>query len=62
MAEQLIDVRELAEALSVPVSWVYSRTRQKGTDTIPHLKLGKYRRFRLCEVIAYLEKQQNEQE
>jgi excisionase family DNA binding protein len=62
MAEQLIDVRELAEALSVPTSWVYSRTRQKGPDTIPHLRLGKYRRFRLREVLAYLEKQQNEQE
>jgi excisionase family DNA binding protein len=62
MTEQLIDVRELAKALAVPVSWVYGRTRQKGPDTIPHLKIGKYRRFRLDEVLKYLEKQQNEQE
>lgn len=55
--ERLIDVKQLAEELGVPTSWVYSRTRERGPDTIPCLRLGKYRRFRLSEVMAWLEQQ-----
>lgn len=36
---------DLAEYLSVPVSWVYKRCRQSSDDYIPHLKMGKYVRF-----------------
>jgi excisionase family DNA binding protein len=42
---QLLTVREVASLLQVPVSWVYERTRRKGTDQLPHVKLGKYLRF-----------------
>ena len=52
--EPLLSVKELARALNVPVSWVYSGTR---TGRLPHLKLGKYVRFRLGEVLATLEGQ-----
>ena len=62
MIDRLIDPKELAHELGVPVSWIYSRTRQKGPDTIPHLKLGKYCRFRLMEVIDWLEKKQHEED
>lgn len=55
--ERPLNPKELAEELGVPVSWVYSRTRQKGSDTIPCLHLGKYRRFRLSEVLGWLEGQ-----
>jgi excisionase family DNA binding protein len=60
MNDQFIDVKELAKELSVPVSWVYSRTRQKGSDTIPHLRVGKYRRFKLSEVLDWLKSKSNE--
>lgn len=35
----------MAQYLSVPVTWVYKRTRKEGPETIPHIKLGKYVRF-----------------
>lgn len=61
MNERLIDVKELAQTIGVPISWIYSRTRQKGPDTIPHLRLGKYRRFRLSEVMEWLQEQSESQ-
>lgn len=53
--EKLLTVRELAAFLSVPASWIYERTRQRGVNHLPHLKIGKYVRFRLSDVEAYLE-------
>ena len=54
-AEALLTVREVAEFLRVPVSWVYERTRRRGMERLPHLKIGKYLRFRFAEVQTYLE-------
>ena len=54
-AEALLTVHEVAELLSVPVSWVYERTRRRGIERLPHLKIGKYVRFRFTEVQTYLE-------
>lgn len=56
MNEELLTSDELAKEIKTPVSWVYSRTRQKGSDTIPMIRVGKYCRFRLSEVLAWLEK------
>lgn len=53
--ERLLSVKEVAEILQVPRSWVYERTRQRGIGRLPHLKLGKYLRFRHAEVEEYLE-------
>lgn len=36
---------DLADYLSVSVGWIYKRTRRRGPETIPHIKLGKYLRF-----------------
>ena len=55
-SEALLTVREVAELLRVPISWVYERTRRRGTDRLPHLKIGKYVRFRIADVNAYLER------
>ena len=60
MSEQLLKVEELAKELSVPPSWVYSRTRQTGPDTIPIFRCGKYCRFRLSEVLKWLERKNKE--
>ena len=57
----LLTVDELAEILVVPKSWVYSRTRETGPDTIPRIRVGKYLRFVLDDVFRWLEKQ-NESE
>ena len=54
-AKRLVDVKELAAILNVPISWIYERTRQ-GQDVIPHIKLGKYVRFDPEEVIAHFRK------
>jgi hypothetical protein len=43
---EVIDSIELAKRLSVPESWIRSRTNQKRTcDPIPHYRLGRYIRF-----------------
>ncbi len=61
MTQNLIGVNELAERLSIPPSWIYARTRLKDADQIPHIRCGKYVRFKIDEVMDWLEKQ-NENE
>jgi excisionase family DNA binding protein len=53
----LLTVDEVAEILRVPTSWVYGRTRERSKDRIPGFRLGKYWRFRQCEVLAWVESQ-----
>lgn len=53
--EELLTVSEIASTLKVPVSWVYERTRKSGSDRIPHIKLGKYLRFRWLAVREWLD-------
>ncbi len=53
--DELLTVSEIASVLKVPVSWVYERTRRPGCDRIPHIKLGKYLRFRWSAVREWLE-------
>jgi excisionase family DNA binding protein len=55
----LLGVKEVAELLQVPVSWVYERTRQRGRDHLPGFRLGKYWRFDEDEVLAWLERQRS---
>jgi len=57
MNQKLISVGELAEALNVPKSWVYSRSRKSGPKSMPKLKVGKYVRFRIDDVIEWIEEQ-----
>jgi excisionase family DNA binding protein len=56
LTEQLIDVHELAKKLKVQKSWVYSQTRQSGPDSIPIVRVGKYCRFKMADVLQWLEK------
>ncbi|MBC2713536.1 MAG: helix-turn-helix domain-containing protein [Desulfosarcina sp.] len=58
MTKKLIGVNELAETLDVHRSWIYSRTRLQGVGQIPHIRVGKYVRFYLDEVMEWLQKQQ----
>jgi excisionase family DNA binding protein len=45
-----LTIAEAAGLIRVPKSWLYERTR---TNTIPHLKLGKYLRFDRDELVAW---------
>lgn len=42
MSESLLNAKQLASRLSVPVSWVYQRS---ATDGIPCVRVGRYVRF-----------------
>jgi excisionase family DNA binding protein len=53
----LLTIEEVAELLSVPVSWVYGKTRRRTVDRIPGFRLGKYWRFREPDVLAWIERQ-----
>lgn len=53
-------VDEMADALKVRKSWLYSRTREKGPRAIPRMKVGKYLRFIEADVMAWLRHKQEE--
>jgi excisionase family DNA binding protein len=54
----LLTVKEVAELLRVPVSWVYDRARKRSLDRLPAMRLGKYWRFREEDIAAWLRRQQ----
>jgi excisionase family DNA binding protein len=49
---KLVSPRRLAVALELPLSWIYTQA-EKGY--LPHYKCGKYLRFDLGEVQAWLQ-------
>ncbi len=51
---ELLTTDELAKYLKVPKSWVYSRTRETGPDSIPRIRVGRYNRFELNAVMEWL--------
>lgn len=53
--EGLLGIDELSQFLGVPKSWIYERTRK---GEIPHIKLGKYLRFKTSEIREWLKKYQ----
>ncbi len=53
---RLLTVEEVAEMLRVSKSWIYARTRRRGLEQLPHLKVGKYLRFEECTVREFLER------
>jgi len=57
--DDFLTVPELATALKVKPSWVYGESRKTGKESIPRLKVGKYLRFSLDEVMGWI-REQNE--
>ncbi len=51
MNDRLLTAQEVADQLAVPLSWVREATRD---DRIPHLKLGRYRRYQAAAIQAWL--------
>jgi excisionase family DNA binding protein len=54
LPDRLLTAAEVAERLSVPESWVREQTR---AGTVPHVVLGRYRRYDWSAVVAWLEGQ-----
>lgn len=57
MNQNLLSVTEIAEVLNVPRSWIYSRTRETGPESIPRVRCGKYLRFEIDAVMDWLKAQ-----
>ena len=55
---EIIDSIELAKRWALPASWVRQHTRARAVDPIPHVRFGKYVRFRWgsTELVRWLEK------
>lgn len=54
MQAELLTVKEMAGRLKVPPSWLYQRTKERGPDSIPRVKVGKYLRFSHEEVMKWI--------
>lgn len=50
----LLTPEELARHLNVPKSWIYERTRKNKKNGLPHVKIRKYVRFNLPDVLSWL--------
>ena len=53
--ERLLTAKEVAALLAVPESWVREATRD---GRLPHLKLGRYRRYQRHAIDAWLQAHQ----
>jgi excisionase family DNA binding protein len=54
MTDRLLTAKQVADLLAVPESWVREATRE---GRIPHLKLGRYRRYQPAAIEAWLAQQ-----
>ena len=43
---EFVDSRELALRWSLPESWIREQVRARSADPLPHIRFGKYVRFR----------------
>jgi len=57
--DHLLSVREVADLLQVPASWVYGRMRKRSLGPLPAYRLGKYWRFNRDEVLDWVERQRH---
>ena len=57
MTDRLLTADDIAALLSVPVSWVREHTR---TGAIPHIRLGRYVRYREADVLAWVDSYRRE--
>ena len=53
---RLLTVGEVAALLNVPRKWVYRRVGLTPPEGIPHVKVGKYLRFREADLRDYVER------
>jgi excisionase family DNA binding protein len=53
MMDRLVTVQELSQVLAVPESWIYAHT---AAGDIPMVRVGRYVRFRLADVLDWLQR------
>jgi excisionase family DNA binding protein len=53
--ERLLTAEEVASMLNVPVTWVYRAAR---TGELPSVRLGRYVRFRLDDILRWIDGQE----
>ena len=53
--DRLLTAEEVAALLSVPTRWVREHTR---SGTLPHVRLGRYVRYRLSAILEWVEQQE----
>lgn len=56
--ENLLNVRQVAQVLGVPDSWIYGRVHARCMP-FPYIKVGRYLRFDRGDVRQYLDKQRS---
>ena len=54
---EFLTIVEISTRLKLKPSFFYAPVRRKGPDPIPCLRIGKYIRYRLPDVMAWIEKQ-----
>jgi len=54
LTDRLLTAGEAADLLAMKVSWVREATRE---GRLPHVKLGRYRRYIRADLLAYVEEQ-----
>jgi excisionase family DNA binding protein len=54
VSEPLLTAKQVAQLLAVPESWVREATRD---GRLPHLRLGRYRRYQREAIEAWLNEQ-----
>jgi excisionase family DNA binding protein len=53
--DSLLTPQDAARFLKVSVSWVYEHVRPEARDRLPAVKLGKYLRFDIRDLRAYVD-------
>jgi len=55
-SDHLLTAADVAELLSVPVSWVREHTR---SGRIPHVQLGRYVGYRYETIVSWVDEQED---
>jgi len=57
---ELLTIQEISARLKVKQSFFYAPVRRKGPDAIPCVRVGKYLRYDVRAVMAWIERQNQE--
>lgn len=59
LGEKLVDARTAAMSLNLPLHWL-AQKQQRKYRSVPHYRVGKLVRFKLGELMAWMQAQQPE--
>jgi|GEM_PF-729403 len=59
--DELLTIDEIASKLKVKKSFLYAPARRKVPDPVPVVRVGKYLRYRLKDVMAWIERHKEKQ-